>query len=120
MSLAGRPRTLALNVAGAALALAASLSACKQREGLPYRCDCDWLTDYDDPAKQSAIVCAENDKDALEVGLDCAQRSAPAPIQRCTCARAPASAAGSSAIAQAASGTPQAGACRRGCIETQP
>jgi hypothetical protein len=81
--------------------IATCVGACDKREGVAFNCDCDYLTDYDDAAKQAARVCAEDPQDAIAVGKGCAQMSAPAHIRDCTCTRA----------AEAPS------PCRRGCIE---
>lgn len=71
--------------------IAAGAAGC-ERDGAPFDCECAWLTDYDDAAKQSARVCARDEREAPAVAKGCAQLSAPAPIQSCTCARAASSA----------------------------
>ena len=99
------------------LAAASALAACGTREVVPFKCDCDYLTDYDDPARQSALVCADDQADALAVGQGCAQRSAPAPIRTCTCVRASPTAAGSQAAPGSSTQGASQGRCRRGCLD---
>lgn len=83
---------------GIATAVLIALAGCVP-SGAPYECDCEFLTDYDDASKQSVRVCAANDREAPSVARGCAQLSAPAPVQSCSCRAGP----------------PEPKACREGC-----
>lgn len=73
---------------GSALAVALALAGCTRKEGAPFECECEFLTDYDDASKQAVRVCAKDDGEALVEARGCAQLAAPAPVQSCRCARA--------------------------------
>lgn len=85
----------------AALGLALAGLGCGKAEGVPFDCECEWLTDFDDAAKDAVHICAKDEREALEVARGCAQIATPAPVQKCVCARA------RDAV------TP----CRSGCLE---
>lgn len=90
----------ALLAASALAAIAITGAACRH-EGVPFDCECDMLTDYDDGWKLPVRACAADAREAPDVARGCAQLGAPAPIQSCKCAPAIASA------------TP----CRHGCLD---
>ncbi len=92
----------ARGAAGISLLIAAALgvAACSH-EGAPFDCECEWLTDFDDASKVLVRVCAADDAEAPIVARGCAQIATPAPVQRCTCARA----------------KDAKGPCRHGCRE---
>lgn len=87
----------------AMVALALALVACK-REGAPYACECDMLTDYDDAHRASVKVCAASVESAASIAEGCAQLADPMPVQRCSC--------------RAETSAPSAPACREGCLAT--
>jgi hypothetical protein len=70
-----------------ALASVLGLAGCKG-EGAPFACECDMLTDYDDPHREAVKVCAQSVRDAPSVARGCAQLVAPMPVQSCSCAPA--------------------------------
>ena len=71
------------------LALTAVMSACKSAPqpapGTRARCECHYLTDFDDTATVAVDVCAANDKPLLEEAAACAMHSAHNHIDTCTC-----------------------------------
>lgn len=75
-------RLLLLPALVASLALLAS--ACDE-PGRPFDCRCKVLTDFDDALTQDELVCAPNLERAAAVARGCAQSSAPAPVQGCSC-----------------------------------
>ncbi len=85
-------------VISALIAAALGAGACSH-QGAPFDCECEWLTDFDDASKVPVRVCAADEAEAPIVARGCAQIATPAPVQRCTCARA----------------KEATGACRHGC-----
>jgi hypothetical protein len=71
--------------AAAALAAALTLAACRSEQGSPYRCDCSFLTDYDDAATIAVRSCAPSRDLASTIARGCAQSGAPAPVDKCSC-----------------------------------
>lgn len=92
---------LRAGLAAAALPAIAIAGAACRHEGVPFDCECDMLTDYDDGWKLPVRACAADAREAPDVARGCAQLGAPAPIQSCKCAPAITSA------------TP----CRHGCLD---
>lgn len=70
-----------------ALVIALGAAGCRS-EGVPFACECDMLTDFDDPHREAVKVCAKSDHDAPGVARGCAQLAAPMPVQSCKCAPA--------------------------------
>jgi hypothetical protein len=87
-----------MGLAGAAAA--GSVLACSRTEGRAYRCECQFLTDWDDPSKRTVEVCAVHDGEVEERARGCAQSASPGPVESCRC----------SPVAPAAACEP--GACR--------
>ena len=102
-ALSSAPRARSMAAIGLLIAAALAGSACSH-EGAPFDCECDWLTDFDDASKVKVPVCAADEAEAPTVARGCAQIATPAPVQRCTCARA--------------KGAPAP--CRHGCRESPP
>ncbi len=67
--------------------------------GVPFECECDMLTDYDDGWRLPVRVCAADMREAPVVARGCAQLGAPAPVQSCKCT----------------AGAGPAQSCRHGC-----
>ncbi|MFO0593247.1 MAG: hypothetical protein U0441_37240 [Polyangiaceae bacterium] len=80
-------RALSRCAALVAIAVTSSLAAACARDGTPFECTCEWLTDYDDRESVQTRVCATSEDEARAMGPGCAQTGIPAPVQRCTCAR---------------------------------
>jgi hypothetical protein len=93
--------------AGGGAALCAALAlACRSEPGALYRCECTFVTDFDDDVKREVEVCAPSDVRAEAVGRGCAQSDAPGPVQRCACARAPGREACATGACRAVAGAP--------------
>jgi hypothetical protein len=75
--------------AGAAVAIALGTlglaSACSRAEGRTHRCDCRFLTDWDDPSERSVEVCAAEDGEVQDRARGCAQSASPGPVESCRC-----------------------------------
>jgi hypothetical protein len=71
--------------AAAVLAAALILGGCRSEQGSPYRCDCSFLTDYDDAATIAVSSCAPSPELASAIARGCAQSGAPAPVDKCSC-----------------------------------
>ena len=78
-------RVLSRCAALVAIAVTSGLFAACAREGKPFDCTCEWLTDYDDRESVTTHLCATTEEEARAMGPGCAQTGIPAPVQRCTC-----------------------------------
>lgn len=72
-------------VAAALLVALRAAAGCRDEPGRPYACSCAFLTDFDDASSLPARVCAPSAERAPAIARGCAQTTAPAPVQECTC-----------------------------------
>ena len=75
--------------AGLGLVISMAGASCRQEQLAAYRCQCEFLTDFDDASAQTVEVCSASLERAAEVARGCAQSAAPAPVQSCQCQPAP-------------------------------
>lgn len=63
-------------------------ASCRPSEGKSFDCRCSFLTDRDDPASQTLVVCASSEAEAPERARGCSHSGGPGTVQSCTCAPA--------------------------------